>query len=216
MKYLEEVIDSGLFKGINQSNYRDAYSQLKIYARNYIKNEIIFLEGDVIDGFCIIKAGSVRAEKAYPNGEVHIVDVYEEGSVFALEISASRKKTAAIDFISNEDSTIVYVSMHSIEQSSYSGEIETVLTHMLADDNIRMGNKVEILAERGLRDRIMVYLRILQTKSGTDTVNINMNREQMAAFLCVNRSALSNELSKMKREGIIDIKGKKIILKGNS
>ena len=213
MKYFDDVIASGIFKGIKQSNCEDAYSQLKIHARSYRKSEVIFLEGDVIDGLCIIRSGSVRAEKAYPNGEVHILDVYEEGSVFALEISASRKKTAAIDFISNEDSTIVYVSMHSIEQSSYSGEIATVLTHMLADDNIRMGNKVEILAERVLRDRIMVYLRILQAKSGTDTVNINMNREQMAAFLCVNRSALSNELSKMKREGIIDMKGKKIILK---
>jgi CRP-like cAMP-binding protein len=81
------------------------------------------------------------------------------------------------------------------------------LTYMLADNNIKMSNKVEILAERGLRDRIMVYLNVLRVKSGSDTVTIKMSREQLAQYLCVNRSALSNELSKMKRDGLIDFKG---------
>ena len=77
---------------------------------------------------------------------------------------------------------------------------------MRADSNIRMARKVEILAERGLRDRILVYLNILRRKSNSNTVTVRMNREQLAQFLCVNRSALSNELNKMKKEGVIDFK----------
>ena len=49
-----------------------------------------------------------------------------------------------------------------------------------------------------------VYLNVLAKKSGGNTVQVKMSREQMARYLCVNRSALSNELNKMKREGIID------------
>ena len=97
--------------------------------------------------------------------------------------------------------------MHSIQKSTYANEMHRAMTYMLADNNIKTSNKVEILAERGLRDRVLVYLHILQGKSGTDTVTIKMSREQLAQFLCVNRSALSNELSKMKKEGIIDFKG---------
>ena len=102
---------------------------------------------------------------------------------------------------------MVFVSMHSILKSKFSGEMQEALTHMLADSNIKMSNKIEILAEKGLRDRIMIYLNILRMKSGTDTVTVRLSREQLAQFLCVNRSALSNELSKMKKEGIIDFKG---------
>lgn len=74
----------------------------------------------------------------------------------------------------------------------------------MASDNIRKMHKIEILAERGLRNRILMYLEILHRKSGTDTVSVKMSREQLAQYLCVNRSALSNELNKMKREKIID------------
>lgn len=84
--------------------------------------------------------------------------------------------------------------------------------HHLADDNIRTSHKLEILAENGLRARIMIYLRILQQKAGGNTVTVRMSREQLAQFLCVNRSALSNELNKMKREGVIDFSRDKFTL----
>ncbi|MGX8774208.1 MAG: Crp/Fnr family transcriptional regulator [Bacillota bacterium] len=212
MQYLESVIDSGLFAELKKSDYMDAFEQLKISGRNYKPGETVFFEGDVIDKFCIVKSGSVRSEKTYLNGEVHIIDIFDEGSVFGLAVAASRSRITPIDFVSNEETTVVFISMHSIAKSRFSVELQKALTYMLADSNIKLSNKIEILAERGLRDRIMVYLNILQTKSGTDTVTVRLSREQLAQFLCVNRSALSNELSKMKKEGIIDFKGSKFTI----
>lgn len=207
MQYLESVINSGLFKELKKTDYMDAFDQLKISGRNYKSGETIFFEGDIIDKFCIVNKGSVRSEKTYLNGEVHIIDIFEEGAVFGLAVAASRSRITAVDFISNEETTVVFVSMHSIQKNKHANELNKALTYMLADNNIKMSNKIEILAERGLRDRIMVYLNVLRIKSGSDTVTIKMSREQLAQFLCVNRSALSNELSKMKRDGLIDFKG---------
>ena len=204
MQYLESIIDSGLLNELKKSDYMDAFEQLKISGRSYKPGETIFFEGDIIDKFCIIRKGSVRSEKTYLNGEVHIVEIFEEGS---LAFAVSRSRISALDFITNEDCEIVFVSMHSIQKSRFAREMNKAITYMLADHSIKLSNKVEILAERGLRERVMVYLHILQAKSGTDTVSIRMSREQLAQFLCVNRSALSNELSKMKKDGIIDFKG---------
>ena len=53
----------------------------------------------------------------------------------------------------------------------------------------------------------MVYLRILEAKADGGSFRVKMSREQMAQFLCVNRSALSNELNKMKKDGLIEFKG---------
>lgn len=202
--YLRTILNSGLFRYINRPDHIDALEQLNISARSYKKGEIVYYEGDVIDFLCIVERGSVRGEKTYPGGEIHIVSVFDEGSIFCLEISVSRKKTTPIDLIANEECLVVFVSMQSIEASPFRDRMHSALIEMLADDNIRMTHKVEILAERGLRSRIMVYLNVLARKSGTDTVSVKMSREQMAQYLCVNRSALSNELNKMKREGLID------------
>ncbi len=210
------IINSGLLDEINENEYSSALEELKISSKSYKKNRAVFFEGDLIDKFCVVESGSVRGEKTFSNGEVHIVALFEKGAVFALEVAASRSREAAVDFISNEDTNIVFISMLSIERSSYATQINRVFTYMLADSNIKMSHKIEILAERGLRARIITYLSILQGKSGSDTVIIKMNREQMAQFLCVNRSALSNELHKMKHEGLIDFKGQKFTIKGKS
>ncbi len=212
MQYLESIIDSGLLNELKKSDYMDAFEQLKISGRNYKSGETVFFEGDIIDKFCIVKKGSVRSEKTYLNGEVHIVDLFDEGSVFGLAFALSKSRITALDFVSNEESEIVFVSMHSIRKSRFSNEMNTALNYMMADSNIKMGHKIEILAERGLRERMMVYLHVLRTKSGSDTVTIRMSREQLAQYLCVNRSALSNELSKMKKDGIIDFKGSRFTL----
>ena len=212
MQYLESVISSGLLNELKKSEYVEAFEQLKISGRNYKSGETIFFEGDIIDKFCIVRKGSVRSEKTYLNGEVHIVDLFDEGSVFGLAFALSKSRITALDFVSNEESEIVFVSMHSIRKSRFSNEMNTALNYMMADSNIKMGHKIEILAERGLRERMMVYLHVLRTKSGSDTVTIRMSREQLAQYLCVNRSALSNELSKMKKDGIIDFKGSRFTL----
>ena len=214
MKYLETVINSGLFRHVRKSDYISVFEKLSISERNFKRGETIYYQGDVIDQLCIVERGSVRGEKTYPNGDIHIVSIFDEGSIVALEIPLSRKKTSPIDVIANENCGMVVVSIQSIEQSRHRDQLHRALMENLADDNIRMMHKIEILAERGLRDRVMVYLNVLSSKSGSNVVQVRMSREQMAQFLCVNRSALSNELNKMKREGIIDFRrGEFTILK---
>ncbi|MBQ6496172.1 MAG: Crp/Fnr family transcriptional regulator [Firmicutes bacterium] len=212
MKYLESVINSGLFNNLKKSQYIDAFEQLKITSKHFGKGEPVFYEGNIIDRICIVERGSICGEKTSHDGEVHILDVYEENSIFALEIALSKSKKSAIDFISNEDSVVVFVSLNAIIGSPYAEQIQSTLIHQLSDNNIRMAHKIEILAERGLRDRIITYLDVLCRKAGTNAVSIRMNREQLAQYLCVNRSALSNELNKMKREGIIDFQKDKFTI----
>ncbi len=206
MKYLECIINSGLFRNIDKSGYIDAFEKIEIIERSYFRGETIFYENDLIDWVCIVHSGSVRAEKNYPNGDIHIVSIFEENAIFGLEIVLSQRRTTPVDYIANENCRILFLSLKSLYGSRYTEAFRTVLTEKLADENIRMGHKIEILAERGLRDRVLIYLSILAGKSGSNVVTVRMSREQMAQYLCVNRSALSNELNKMKREGLIDFK----------
>ena len=206
MKYLETVIGSGMLDEINKTDYITAFEQLNVTGTNLTKDSLIFCEKDVIDKVCIVNKGSVRSEKVYPDGDIHIMQIYEVGGVFALETALSKLKTSPLEYICNEDSTIVFVPIRAIESSDYRNEIMDTLVQRMASDSIKNMYKIEILAERGLRQRILLYLHILQKKSGTKKVSVKMDREQMAQYLCVNRSALSNELNKMKREKIIDFR----------
>lgn len=204
VKYFECLYNSGILKYLDQADYFDAISKMDIIERKYKRGETIFYEGDSIKRICIVNKGSVRAEKNYSDGEVHILSVFEENCIFGLEISLSKNKNAPVDYIANEGTTVLLLAVQSFDKHHFRKPIKKVLIEMLADENIRMMHKIEILGERGLRDRIIVYLNVLARRFESNVVNVRMNREQLASYLCVNRSALSNELSKMRQEGIID------------
>ncbi len=213
MQYLEFIINSGLLSEVKKTDYINAFEQLKITSKTYPKDAPIFLRGDLIDKLCYVAKGSVRREITYTNGDIHIISLYEQNTMFGLDVALSKTTKAPVDFISNEDTTVVFVSVKSIQQSDYALEMYKTLTYNLSDESIRMSHKIEMLSQHSLRSRILMYLNVIKNKSDDNVVYTRMNREQLAEYLCVNRSALSNELHKMKREGIIDVDGQKFTLK---
>ena len=184
VKYLECILKSGLLYYVDRSEYAVLIDQMDISERKYPKGDTIFYEGDTIKRICIIEKGSVRSEKNYADGEVHILNVL----------------------------TVVSFSIESLNKETFRKPVKNILIEMMADENIRMGHKIEILAERGLRDRVIVYLNILARRFQSNVVTVPLSREQLASYLCVNRSALSNELSKMRQDGIISFKGREFCL----
>lgn len=108
MKYLECIINSGLFDEIEKEDYIRAFEELRVSGKNMCKGDVVFYEDDEIDKLCIIEKGSVRGEKAYSSGELHIIDFHEAGNIFALEEAVSKMRTCTMDYICNEDSQIVY------------------------------------------------------------------------------------------------------------
>ena len=197
---------SGLLDYIPANEHEKALRAIQVSSRAFCKDETIYAAEDMIDSICMIVEGSVRSEKTYADGETHLVSIFERNAVFGLEFAMSRTRTTPVDFITNEQSQILFVKYASIRESIYWEPMRRALVEQLADEVVRKSNKIEILAEHGIRDRVLVYLNILAQKSGSDEVVLSMNREQLAQFLCVNRSSLSNELSKMQEEGLIEFR----------
>ena len=74
---------------------------------------------------------------------------------------------------------------------------------MLAGKNLMLTKKMDIITPKSLRERVMVYLSQESVKQGSRTITVPFNRQQMADYLSVDRSALSAELSRMQRDGVI-------------
>ena len=77
------------------------------------------------------------------------------------------------------------------------------LMYVLAGKNLMLTKKMDIITPKSLRERVMVYLSQESVKQGSRTITVPFNRQQMADYLSVDRSALSAELSRMQRDGVI-------------
>lgn len=211
-QYLQSVKKTGLFRYLKEEDYAKVWKELRMAIRPFSDGQIIYSQGDQINRIAVVHEGVVRGEKFHEEGTSHLSHMYGEGEAFAVEGAFSGRKTSPLDFISEGDSTVIFFDMEAIHYSSYERQLMRGLTEVLANDNIKKTYRIETLSQKGLRDRIMTYFRILSTKSGSATITIDMSREQLAHYLCVNRSALSHELNEMKRDGVIDINKKKITI----
>lgn len=210
--YLESVKKTGMLRHIDPDNHEKVWQELRMAAHHFDDQETIYLQGDKVHRIGIVHEGIVKGEKFHEEGTSHLAHLYSSGEAFAFEGAFSGKKTSPLDFISEGNSTVIFFDIAAISSGSFEKQLMKGLTEMLANDNIKKLYRIETLSKKGLRERIMTYLQILSDKSGTSTVNINMSRQQLAHYLCVNRSALSHELNEMQRDGIIRINKKQMTI----
>lgn len=212
MQYLDEVVKSGLFQKISRAEWEKALESLFITERKGEKGMTLFFEGDDMEWLCILKSGMIRGEKHYWNGNKSILQIVDAGEIFALD-GISTDGVASVSYVCQEACQVLLISWSSILKSRYCKEFLYVLMQKLQDEYIWQMHQIEILSKKGIRERIMRFFDVRREKEGSNEIHLSMNRQQMAEYLCVNRSVLSNELSKMQKEGIVEMNKKKITLK---
>lgn len=210
--YLDSIKKSGLFRHLKIEDYEQVWKELRMASRKFSDHQTIYCQGDKVTRIGIVHDGLVRGEKFHEEGTSHLAHMYGSGEAFAFEGAFSGKRTSPLDLITEGETTVIFFDIEAIYNGSFERELMKGMTELLANDNIKKLYRIETLAQKGLRDRILTYLRIQSDRQASATVRTNMSRQQMAYYLCVNRSALSHELNEMQRDGIIKINKKTITL----
>ncbi len=206
---MEILKKSGLFDRLSDRECELLFNMIAISEKSYSKREIIVHEGSEVQHFFIVKKGKVIGEKFHIEGETDLLNVFEEGEILGLEAASSTFKTSPLTYTADTEATVIMIEIASILSCPLKEIILENIIHLLSDISIRQMYKIQVISKHGLRERIMAHLLIMQRKRNTEVFDIRMSQEQLAQYLCVNRSALSYELNKMKKEGIIDFKKSK-------
>lgn len=202
---------SRLFCDVGEEKLRAVFFGLQGTVKQYHKGEAVLCEGDIANYIGILLKGSLCVTKVFLDGEHSLIQHLEPLNMVAADIACTHTKKSPYFIYAKEETSIFTVPYAIIEKQGKINEevrlciINNILKN-IAHENIRKYYKIEILSRKSLRERILIYLTIQQKIKKSDTFSIPFNREQLAEYLCVNRSALSNELSRMQKEGILEIK----------
>lgn len=202
-----------LFKGIQDEELMKICNSVDAVEKRYAPKQIIINQGEPVNRIGILKRGSVISTKQHYDGNEQILRIYRQGEVFSLDSVSTTLATSPVTVVSQSESSVVFIPYGKIfaVQSISSKAKETVHTNcgeILGNELIRLMYKIDVLSKRTLQERILTFLSLLREKSDGDTFEIDMNQEQLAQYLCVNRSVLSKELNQMRKCGLIDYKGK--------
>ena len=197
-----------LFLDIKEENLESMLDCLSARARTFEKNEFIFNEGDKITKIGIVLAGSVSIIKEDFWGNRSILSLIEAGDLFGESFTFSDTKKIPINAIANEKTDVLFVDYSKIISTcSNACEFHTELIRnmlkILASKNIMLTQKIEHLTQHSTREKLLSYLSEQSRRSESNSFSIPFNRQELADYLSVDRSAMSNELCKMRDEGLI-------------
>ena len=205
-KIFETVKDNPLFHGIAFSDFERVLTCLSAITASYKKDDIILLAGDTVSFVGLILSGSLKIIKEDIDGRVTIVTELGVSELFGEVFACADITQSPVTVLAAEKAEILQINYKRIITTCTSAchFHATLLENMLkliARKNLKVSQKNEILSKRTTREKLLAFFDM--QRGAAKKFTIPYNREELALYLSVDRSAMSNELCKMRDEGLI-------------
>ncbi len=197
-----------LFSGIEGAERESLMGCLQAVGRRFKKGELVLAAGDK-PSVGLVREGVVQVIAEDPMGNRTIIGRMEEGDMFGEAFACAGAEKLPFSVEASADCDILLIDVARIVVTCpaacpfHTRLIENLMA-VLARKNILLGTKIRHLSRRSTRDKLLSYLSDRAREVGAREFNVPFNRQEMADYLCVDRSAMSAELSKLKAEGILD------------
>ena len=205
----EPIINCPLFANIHENDVLSMTLCLKAYTKKYKKGSVILLAGDEVSEMGIIISGEAEAYRENYDGSRLLISLLKTSDIFSEMIFPGDSKNP-LTFIAKTDVEIMYIRHDKLLTTCKNA---CQCHHKLLQNHLgtvstkywELQTKIKYLTTPTLREKILEFLKdCSEGKKGT--FDIPYDRDAMAEYLNADRSALSRELSRMKKDGIIDYK----------
>lgn len=188
-------------------------------AQDVPKGNYLIRFQDRVDTFSVVMGGKFNVVHIYANGDYGIMGVLVPGDLAGLDLICTKSRISPYYVEATQGCRVVTFPADMILKPGMLREELRVLLHSrmvqhIADENIRKEYRLAILFQKSLRGRIMTFLTMQANKRKSATFSVPFTRDEMASYLCVNRSCLSHELSLMEQEGILKFRRNTFTLLG--
>jgi len=185
--------------------------------KTYQDGEFIINQGDFIKNIYLVLDGNVNIEKDTYWGRRIIVTQLGINDNIALAFVASKNRESSIDAISIGNSKLLLLSYEKCTTMCQNVCVKhrTLINNLfeiLSNENIELLEKIENISQKTIREKILTYLSNEAKKNKSNIFEIPYNRQDLADYLNIDRSAMSFELSKMQKDGLIKTEKNKFTL----
>lgn len=196
-----------LFEGIVPADVEKLLSCMAYRQLSVKKGEFAVRPGDEITSVGIVLSGMVQIIRFDREGKRIIQASLGRGAVFGESLVCAGIAKSPVGVVASEDAEIILLPYRKLiapceKACSFHNRLIENLIRLIARKNLMLNSKIEITARRTTREKVLAYLGEERAKAGKDSFEIPFSRGELADFLCVDRSALSRELSRMQEEGI--------------
>ena len=208
---MDVIQQVALFRGMDEAELAAALSALSAKEKTYEKDETILYAGNVSEHMGLVLEGSVTIESNDVWGNRTILSHIEKGGTFAETYALLEDEPMLVDVIANEKSNILFLrigSLNLLQQDISPWRVKLIgnLLRISSQKNLHLSGRSFHTAPKSIRGRVMAYLNTVSLQKHKTAFDIPFDRQQLADYLNVERTALSRELGNMQAEGLITVK----------
>ncbi len=206
--YFDILSKSPLFYEVEHSDIKCVLKCLNAKIKKFDKESIIIFQGDRIEQIGIILSGRIRISKNDFMGNKNILAELSQSDIFGETLVSAQIKKSPVTVEAVTGCEIMLIDYNRIITTCSSAcvfhtKLIENMVKVLAEKNLMLNNKLEILSKRSIREKLMQYFIFQAEMKKSREFDIPFSKNALADFICVDRSAMSRELSKMCDEKLI-------------
>ena len=196
-----EISALPLFRGVPAEELPALLARASARTCAFQKGELLLRRGDVTRRLGLVLEGSVHIIREDFWGNRSIVGLAGPGEVFA-ESYALAGEPLEVSVLAAVPGAALFLETDGLTDARLTAN----LLHLLARKNLMLTRKMRHMARRTTRDKLLSYLSAQALAAGSSEFDIPMDRQQLADYLAVDRSAMSAVLGKLREEGVLEFR----------
>ena len=211
-KYFDILLKTPLFSGVEAQELSALLGCMQARVISVTKGSPVFLEGDPAGFMGVVLSGAVQIVRDDYYGNRSMLAHAETGQLFGETYACSNTEKMPVSGYAVRDCEILWLSCRKMltvcsNACRFHNQIVTNLLQVVAEKNRELSQKIRFMSQKTTREKLMAYLSDQAKKAGSASFTIPFDRQALADYLGVERSAMSAELSKLRDGGILTAKG---------
>ena len=216
--FLPVLRSAPLFSGVSEEELTAILACLGAEVKHFPKDDFLLRAGDTAESIGLVLAGSVLVIQEDIWGNRNILSKAGPGQTFAVAYACAPGSLLNVSVAAETPAAAMFLNVRRVltvcpSACVHHSRIIRNLLGELAEKNLRFGEKLTHMGQRSTRAKLMSYFSTEAQRLGKYEFDIPFSRQQLADYLAVERSGLSLELGKMKREGLLDFHKSHFVLK---
>mgnify|MGYP002519829269 CR=1 FL=1 len=205
MKILTENL---LFKGLDNAEIQQILNTVRHNEKNYSPGETIVHQGDIIDSIGILLAGNALGKKYTPEGEEIIVSQMAPNSIFGDVLSGAIGFSSPVTVQALKSCRVLFINYQQLlfADAPAAHKVLQNIIQNISRKYFTQNKRTDILMLKSVRSKILSYLEWQKSINNSNSFSIPFDRQELADYLEVDRSGLSSEISKLRKEGLLECK----------
>ena len=219
-EYLHILKACSLFRGVEEQELPGLLGCLGAVAQSYGRGQAVLLEGDPADRLGIVLRGSLQVVREDYYGSRSLLAVVHPGELFAEAFACAGAEHIPVSVIAAEESRVLLIDRRRVltpcaNACSFHSRLIGNLLEVVARKNLLLNGKIECMSPKTTREKLMTFLLRQAKQHNSSSFAIPFDRQQLADYLGVERSAMSAELGRMRRDGLLEFRKNQFRLLGH-